>query len=144
MTECTSMQTNWNPNFQIYSVIKNLKRKDFNFLTKSYRFFIITHEKVKKFQVLRKCPLVIFGSSGKLSKTTKKDFWKFSTKKIFLWLGKISAKKDTGKWSTKIIFPWWVKLSTRNISTERIFSWSSFSMIRRVFLKPKIFPSLQY
>ena len=53
---------------------KNLKRKDFNFLTKSYRFFTITHEKVKKFQVLRKCPLVIFGSSGKLSKTTKKDF----------------------------------------------------------------------
>ena len=104
MTECKSMQTNWNPKFQIYSVIKNLKRKDFNFLTKSYRFFIITHEKVKKFQVLRKFPLVIFPFIMEV--IHKKDLYKFST---------------------------------------NFFSRShGFYVIRGVFLKPKIFPSIQY
>ena len=43
LTECTSMQTNYNLNFQIYSILENLKQKHFNFLMlgvnkKSYIF----------------------------------------------------------------------------------------------------------
>ena len=67
LTGCASMQTNWNLKFRVYSIIKDLKQKYFNFLTKIYRVFVIAHEKVKKFQVLRKCPLLFFSLSEKFS-----------------------------------------------------------------------------
>ena len=65
-------------------------RKYFHFLTKIYRVFVITHEKVKKFQVLRKCPLVFFSLSGKFS---QKNIYVSFPQKYFSLIREVFKKK---------------------------------------------------
>ena len=63
LTDCTSMQTNSNPKFQIHSILENLQQKCFNFLMlgvnkKSQIFSLSDIKKLRNFYVLTKCFLL--------------------------------------------------------------------------------------